>query len=132
MSEKSELITRLKNDKRYRDAYIRAKAHANITSQIRALRLSRGMTQKGLAGEAEMKQPRVSAMERPGATQFNLETLIRLASDFQVGLVVRFASFSEMLSWENEFRQDSFHVTSLDDDADFQREEPIATAEPTR
>lgn len=129
MSDKSELITRLKNNKRYRDAYIRAKAHVNIPSQIRALRLRRAMTQKGLASEAEMKQPRISAMERPGATQFNLETLIRLASAFEVGLVVRFASFSEMLSWENEFRQDSFDVISLDDDADFQREEQIAAVE---
>ena len=123
MSDKSELITRLKNNRRYRDAYIRAKANVNIPSQVRALRLRLGMTQKDLARDAEMKQPRISAMERPGATQFNLETLIRLASAFKVGLVVKFASFSEMLNWENEFRQDSFDVIILDDDADFKREE---------
>ena len=129
MSDKSELITRLRNNKKSRDGYIRAKANVNIPSQIRALRLRRRMTQKGLAREAEMKQPRISAMERPGATQFNLETLIRLASAFKVGLVVRFASFSEMLSWENDFRQDSFDVISLDDDADFQREEQLPAVE---
>ena len=119
MSDRSEMISRLKGSKKYRAAYVRAKAHANIPSQIRALRLRRGITQEDLAREAEMKQPRISAMERPGETQFNLETLIRLATAFKVGLIVRFASYSEMLRWENEFTQDSFDVIDLEKDTAF-------------
>ena len=129
MSDKSEMISRLRGSKKYRGAYVRAKANANIPSQIRALRLRRGMTQEDLAREAEMKQPRISAMERPGETQFNLETLIRLATAFEVGLIVRFASYSEMLRWENEFTQDSFDVVDLEKDTAF-LQEPEEVASP--
>jgi hypothetical protein len=80
------------------------------------------MTQEVLAREAEMKQPRVSAMERPGETQFNLDTLVRLAAAFKVGLIVRFSSYSEMLGWENEFSQDSFDVIGLENDTAFLQE----------
>ena len=65
------------------------------------------MTQKQLAALAEMAQPRISAMERPQATKFNLETLVRLASAFKVGLKVEFVRFSEMLEWENNFSKTS-------------------------
>jgi transcriptional regulator with XRE-family HTH domain len=123
MSEKSALISRLKNDKSYRAAYIRAKINVNVPSQIRALRLKSPMTQEELADAAGMKQPRISAMERPGETQFNLDTLIRLAAAFKVGLIVRFASHNEMLRWENEFSQDAFDVVPLGEDSEFQAEE---------
>jgi transcriptional regulator with XRE-family HTH domain len=75
--------------------------------------------QLDLAQAAGMKQSRVSVMETPGAANFNLETLVRLASVLKVGLVVKFVSFSEMLNWENNFSQDHFTVTGLDDDVDF-------------
>ncbi len=127
MSAKSELISKLKHNKKTRESYVRAKININLPSQIRALRLRRGMKQEDLAREAEMMQPRISAMERPGATKFNLETLIRLAAAFRVGLIVKFVPFSEMLRSENSFSQDTFDVVKIDDDIEFQREEqPIA------
>jgi len=64
-------------------------------------------------------------METPGAVNFNLETLVRIASTLKVGLVVRFVPFSEMLRWENEFNQDRFNVVTLENDAEFIR--PAAT-----
>jgi len=85
------------------------------------------MRQEDLAAAAGMKQPRVSAMERPGATNFNLETLIRLAAAFKVGLIVRFASHSEMLEWENDFSQDAFDIVTLDRDSEFVSEERPAS-----
>lgn len=123
MSEKSELINKLKTNKKTRQSYVRAKINVNLPSQIRALRLKQKMKQEDLAREAEMMQPRISAMERPGATKFNIETLIRLAAAFKVGLVVKFVSFSEMLRSENEFNQDIFNVVTIDDDVEFQQEE---------
>jgi transcriptional regulator with XRE-family HTH domain len=129
MSEKSELINKFKTNKKTRESYVRAKININLPSQIRALRLRRNMKQEDLAREAEMMQPRISAMERPGSTKFNIETLIRLAAAFKVGLVVKFVSFSEMLRWENEFSQDNFSVTTIDDDIEFQKEEQPAVSE---
>jgi hypothetical protein len=72
-----------------------------------------------------MKQSRISAMETPGAVNFNLETLVRIASTLKVGLVVRFVPFSEMLRWENGFNQDQFDVVILENDTEFIR--PAAT-----
>jgi hypothetical protein len=49
-----------------------------------------------------------------------IETLARLAAAFRVGLVVKFVPFSEMLRWENEYSQDAFKITSIDEDFEFQ------------
>ena len=130
MSAKSELINKLKHNKKTRESYVRAKINVNLPSQIRALRLRRKMKQEDLASEAEMLQPRISAMERPGATKFNIETLIRLAAAFKVGVVVKFVSFSEMLRWENEFSQDTFDVTNIEEDIEFQSEQQPSPALP--
>jgi transcriptional regulator with XRE-family HTH domain len=128
MSEKCELIDRLSNSKRTREAYIRSKVSTNVASQIRALRRREGLTQEGLAELSEMKQSRISAVERPG-TRLTVETLVRLASALKIGLTVRFGSFSEMLDWENGFSQDEFDVLNIDEDIDFHREErPAARA----
>jgi transcriptional regulator with XRE-family HTH domain len=119
MSERSNLINKLRTNWDSRAAYIRAKLDVLIPSQLRALRLRQPMTQAVLADEAGMKQSRISAMETPGKTNFNLETLVSLAATFRVGLVVKFVPFSGMLRWENEFSQDAFTVTRIDDDIQF-------------
>lgn len=122
MSEKSQLISRLRADKALREAYIRSKCNVSVPSQIRALRRRRFGTQEALAFAAEMKQSRISASEQPG-TKFNIETLIRLAATFRVGLLVKFVPFSQMLKEENEFSQDSFDVITIDHDKDFEEED---------
>ena len=119
MNERSDTISKLKNSAKFRASYLRAKLNINIPSQIRALRRRQDLTQAALAEEAGMKQSRISAMERPGETKFNLETLIRVAAAFKVGLIVRFVPFSDVLRWENGFSQDAFDVTKIDEDAEF-------------
>jgi transcriptional regulator with XRE-family HTH domain len=124
MSERSEMISKLLKNRTSREAYIGAKLKVLIPSQIRALRLkSPTPRQEDLAKAADMKQSRISAMETPGAVNFNLETLVRVASALRVGLLVKFVSFSEMLQWENDFTQDQFDVVTLDRDVSFQRGE---------
>jgi len=66
-----------------------------------------------------MKQSRISAMETPGKVNFNLDTLVRMAATLNVGMMVKFIPFSEMLGWENEYSQDIFDVTQLTHDLDF-------------
>lgn len=83
------------------------------------------MTQKQLAALADMAQPRISAMERPGETTFNIDTLVRLAAAFKLGLKVEFVPFSEMLDWENGFSQDAFNPTSLEQDRRFLNPAPV-------
>jgi transcriptional regulator with XRE-family HTH domain len=120
VNEQSKKISKLKESDASRIAYIKAKLSVLIPSQIKALRFKSGMTrQEDLANAANMLQSRISAMEKPGAVNFNLETLVRLASAFKVGLIVKFVPFSEMLRWENQFSQDSFKVTTIDKDSEF-------------
>jgi transcriptional regulator with XRE-family HTH domain len=109
----------LQEDVKFRAAYIRSKLNLLIPSQLRGLRLKGSITQKQLADEAEMKQPRISAMERPGEIKFSLETLIRMAAAHKVGLQVKFVPFSELLHWENNYRQDEFVVPRLEQDEAF-------------
>lgn len=120
MSDRSNRISKLLASASSRASYIRSKLNVLIPSQIRALRLkSNNMTQQQLAALADMAQPRISAMERPGETKFNIETLVRLAAAFRVGLKVEFVPFSEMLAWENNFSQDQFDVRKIDNDLVF-------------
>jgi len=131
VSDRSKTISRLRQNRASRAAYIKAKLCVLIPAQLRALRLrSETPRQEDLAKTAEMKQSRISAMEKAGAVNYNLETLVRMASALKVGLMVKFVSFSEMLRWENEFSQDAFCVVQLDEDAEFTSELAVAHARP--
>jgi transcriptional regulator with XRE-family HTH domain len=79
------------------------------------------MTQAQLGADADMKQARISTMERVGDASFSIETLIRLAAAFRVGIAVEFVSMSEMLNWENGFQPDSFDVEPIERDERFIR-----------
>lgn len=105
--------------KEARAAYVRSKLSVLLPAQIRALRLRRGKSQTEFGHDAEMKQARISALERIGAANFSVETLIQLASAFKVGLVIKFVPFSEMLQWENSFEADTFNVVSIEQDRAF-------------
>lgn len=119
MNERLKLVSKLLEDRDYRAAYIKAKLDVLIPSQLRALRLRQSKTQPVLADMAGMKQSRISAMETPGKVNFNVDTLVRMAATLKVGLAIEFVPFSEMLSRENEYSQDTFNATQLDDDAEF-------------
>lgn len=105
-------------DKAYREAYIGSQVFTTIPYQVRALRKRRKLDQKALAAKAGMKQSRISAIENPSGNKLNLETLIRLAVAFDVGLVVRFAPFSELLKIQADFQPDSFDVPTFQDELD--------------
>ena len=130
LSGKSKLQMLL-TDVDYRASYLRAKLAVNIPSQIRALRRRQDdMTQIELAEKAGMLQSRISTMERPGSVKFNIETLIRLAAAFRVGLLVKFVPFSEVVKHENSFAQDEFDVTTIENDSEFLYPTQASTATP--
>jgi len=86
--------------------------------------------QTDLARETGRQQSRISIIETPGSNP-TLETLARQAAVFKVGLVVKFVSFSEMLSWETDYSQDAFNVLRLDDDEAFLNPNPSLANEVT-
>lgn len=120
MLERSARISKLKSDRHSRESYIKAKLGVLVPSQIRALRLkSSTPNQKELAKAAGTHQSRVSKIEQPGEANLTIEKLAWIASVHKVGLIVKFVPFSEMLQWENNYSQDRFNVTRLDDDEAF-------------
>jgi transcriptional regulator with XRE-family HTH domain len=120
LDERSDLISKLRTEFDTRAAYIQAKVGTLVPSQIRALRLKSEMPrQADLANAANMKQSRISMMETPGAANVTIGTLSSIAAALKVGLVVKFAPFSEMLAWENDFSQDQFDVVKIDNDLPF-------------
>lgn len=100
-------------DKQYRHGLVSAQIEVDLPLQIRALRKTLVGTQPELSKITGMKQSRISAMEKPGGAHFTLETLRRLAEAFDVALIVRFAPFSELLSWSDRFDPDAFRVSSF-------------------
>jgi transcriptional regulator with XRE-family HTH domain len=119
------LISKLQADFKARAAYINAKVSTLVPSQIRGLRLkSETPRQPDLAAAAHMHQSRISMLETAGANP-TIATLSEIAAALKVGLKVEFVPFSEMLAWENNFRQDEFEVVTLDRDQLFLNPAPI-------
>lgn len=123
MTMRAQRIAKLRS-KEYRDAFVGSQISVGLPFQIRALREQRGWKQSDLVERTGMLQPRISAMESPGGTKFTLETLRRLASAFDVALMVRFVPFSELLQCSDEFNPDTFAVPSFAEDAALHAQKP--------
>ncbi len=104
------------HDKEYRDGYTEAQLSIEVPFQIRALRTSRGWTQAQLAERTGIPQARISHVEQPGRDPLSLRTLYRIASAFDVGLLVQFVSFSELVQREAAFDPNTFYVPSFQED----------------
>jgi len=116
VSTKSKLIQKLRKRKDYREAFVASQISTGIPFQIRALRKAQNWSQEKLAEVTQMLQPRICAMEQAGYGDFTLNTLKKLAAAFDVGLVVRFAPFGEMVNWADAFSPDTFNVPSSKED----------------
>lgn len=95
---KKELLSRL-IDPEYRQEFISSEIDIGLPMQLRAMRDARGWKQSFVAEKTGTKQPRFSLMERPGYGNFSLNTLKKLASLFDVGLIVSFVPWGEMIDF---------------------------------
>lgn len=126
----SKLTEKLK-DREYRKAFVASQINVGIPFQIRGLLKSHpGWTQATLAERAGMLQPRISGLMTPGKVRPNIETLRRIAEAFDCGLIVRFAPFSELARWSEEFDPDEFYVPEFANDTGFVERRPIRSETP--
>lgn len=130
---KKRIIEKLK-DKEYREAFAVEHIDTGIPFQIRILREQKGRewTQRELGIRTGMAQETISRIEDPNYGKLTLKTLKRLASAFDVALMVRFAAFSELVDWEVSLTPASLEAASFDED--FQSEttgKEIAVSEET-
>jgi transcriptional regulator with XRE-family HTH domain len=131
MNTHSSLIAEMK-DKEYRDAYITSQIAIGLPFQARALRASKGWTQEQLAEKAGMSQPRIAEIEKPRKRRFNLETLLRIASVFDVGLAVRFVPFGNIIGYDESFDPNSFRVPTFEEELAAAEEQEKAELERTK
>lgn len=111
---RERLIEELKN-KEYRNAFVSSNVDVGVAFQIRAMRKQRQWSQEKLAEMAHMKQERISALENPNKAP-SISTLKKLATAFDVGLMVRFVPISELLEWKLKLSSTSLEAESYEDD----------------
>ena len=87
-SRRAQLIERMKNSKVFRDRFVSSHLSHTLALQIRTLREARELTQKDLGDKIGTPQTGIARLEKIGYEKYNLSTLKRLASAFDVGLVL--------------------------------------------
>ncbi|GEM_PF-1632789 len=101
LSRKEQLLLDLR-DSEYRRGFVEGHAKDTIAFQLRKLRKAKGWEQRDVAkglGNPKL-QPMISRYENPDYGRYSINTLLELASVFDVALVVRLAPFSELVEWD--------------------------------
>ncbi len=112
---KAALLEKLTN-KQYRDALISEEIDVGLPMQLREMRESRGWKQAEVAKKIGTAQPRFPVMEKPGYGNFSLTTLKKLASVFDVGLIVSFVPFSEMIDFRESISRKRLAIPGFCDE----------------
>lgn len=95
---KSDQLWKSLEDEEYRRAFIAD--DTGLAFQIKLIRDKKGWTQAELGERAGGKrQETISQWESPNYGRYSLSTLKELAVAFDIGLMVRFAPFSELVEW---------------------------------
>lgn len=92
------LVAKLQ-DKKYRDAYVRATVTHGIAHQVRVNRELRHLSQQALAERCGGKttQVAISRIEDPAHGSFTLNTVLKVASALDVAVLVRLVPYSKFL-----------------------------------
>lgn len=112
---RQQLVAKL-SDKHYRDIFVSEQINTGLSFQIQAMREAREWSQEELGKKAGMAQSRISLMEDANYSRFTLNTLKRLASAFDVALVVRFEPFSKAVDYFIDLDQSSLKIPGFDTD----------------
>ena len=103
-------LTSKLSSKKYRDAFVAARISQTLAIQLRVLRQRAGLSQPELARELGTSQNAVSRMESPKYGKHSSSTLKKLAAYYDVGLIIRFAPFSEIMDWTLGLKEESVAV----------------------
>jgi transcriptional regulator with XRE-family HTH domain len=107
------LVKKLLTNKRFRDAYVAEHVSNGVAFQIRSMRDQRDWTQRYLGTLAGKPQNVISRLEDPDYGTVNLQTLLEIASAFDVALVVKFVPFSRLLKEYDNVSPDALNVESI-------------------
>jgi transcriptional regulator with XRE-family HTH domain len=123
LNSRKSLIARIRRGKEARRQFTESHLNKGLAYQLRATRDKLGWSQEELAKRAHMNQNAISRLESHNYGKPTITTLKRLAEAMNVGLVVRFVPFSEMVNWVsgtpyvcNGLTNDALAVPSFDDE----------------
>ncbi len=121
ISRRKKLVDSLRDDE-YRHEFVDQRITVGVASQIREMRRGRGWTQSELAKESGTRQQVISQIENPDYGKLTLSTLKRIASAFDVALIVKFAPFSELIDDFINRTPESLAVPSFGNDTKLKEE----------
>jgi transcriptional regulator with XRE-family HTH domain len=134
LHSKQSLREKLRSRK-FRESFVSSRIAQSIAMQARVLRQRQEMSQADLARLLGTSQNAIYRLENPKYGRPNISTLEKVASFFDVGLIVRFASFSEIAEWTLNLSGKSLEIPDFEHDTGFmepeQEPEQAATIAPT-
>ncbi len=116
MNTLSNLWTKLKQSKKYREAFVAAQLKRGIPTQMRVLRKQQGLTQADLAQQSGLTQGAISRAEDPDYGNLTFNNVLKIAAGFDVAFVGKFVSFSELAKWHDNLSEEALQVPKFDDD----------------
>jgi transcriptional regulator with XRE-family HTH domain len=119
MSAKRDRLRKRFANPDYRHGYFNAFLNTTLAAQIKALRERQSSTQAQLAAKIGTVQSGVSTLENVNYSRWSVSTLRKLARAFDVGLIVRFASFGEVLGEIESFGEERIAPPPFSDDPEF-------------
>lgn len=130
LHSQDKLISNLR-DRDYRSAFVSSRINNFLAFQIRALRQKKEWSQIELAKRLKTSQNAVSRMENPSYGKHSITTLKRLGEIFDVGVVVWFVPFSELIKKVANLSTENVIIPSFEEefgtsdqkDVEFQKEE---------
>jgi transcriptional regulator with XRE-family HTH domain len=112
LHSKQSLYERLR-DRKFREAFVSSRIAHTIATQARVLRQRQDMSQAEVARLLGTSQNAIYRLENPKYGRPNISTLKKLASLFDVGLIVRFAPFSEIVDWTINLSEKSMEIENF-------------------
>lgn len=114
-----------------RHLYLDSSIRQLIAMQLRSMREARGWSQLEVGEKAGgMKQSAIARLEDPRYSSITLSTLKRLAKAFDVALIVRFAPFSEFISWTAQLNESRLSPPSFSKEQYDVEASALATSNP--
>jgi len=99
LNSREALTERVTRGPKAREVLVESHLVKGIAHQLRATRDRLQWSQQKLAETSGMTQNAISRLESPGYGKPTITTLKRLAAAMDVGLVVQFVPFSQMIDW---------------------------------
>ena len=128
MSVFSNLWEKLR-DKAYREAFVASQLKRGLPTQIRVMLRDRGWNQGDLAQRSGLKQGVISRAADPDYGNLTINTILKIASGFDVAYVGRFVPFSDLARWYADLSEPALSARGFsDDDGLIERKESEAAA----